>query len=102
MKKLVFFILLISVFTTSFTQKIVDSEKDGKYVMVNGARLWVVTVGSSGDPLILIAGGPGGSHYGLRSFDSLSQNQILIYFDAFGRGKSDTAKNLQEYTLQRD
>jgi proline iminopeptidase len=83
-------------------QQIIDSEKDGKYVYVNGARLWVVTVGSAGDPLILIAGGPGGTHYGLRSFDSLAKNNTLIYFDAFGRGKSDTAKDVKEYTLQRD
>jgi len=26
----------------------------------------------------------------------------LIYFDAFGRGKSDTAKEVKEYTLERD
>jgi proline iminopeptidase len=77
------------------------SEKDGKYVTVNGAKLWVVTVGK-GDPMILIAGGPGGAHPGLRRFDSLANHYMLIYFDAFGRGKSDTAKDLKEYTLERD
>jgi proline iminopeptidase len=80
-----------------------DSWTDGKYVTVNGAKLWVVTVGQ-GEPLILIAGGPGGSHLGLRSFDSLAVkgNIQLIYFDGFGRGKSDTATNVNEYTLARD
>ncbi|MGZ3940149.1 MAG: alpha/beta fold hydrolase [Flavisolibacter sp.] len=78
-----------------------DSQKDGKYVTVNGAKLWVVIVGK-GDPLILIAGGPGGAHVGLRRFDSLASNYMLIYFDAFGRGKSDTAKNVKEYSLERD
>ena len=82
--------------------KAVDSWTDGKYVKVNGAKLWVVTVGE-GDPIIFIAGGPGGTHVGLRSFDSLANNHHqLIYFDALGRGKSDSAKNITEYTLARD
>ncbi|WP_245132276.1 alpha/beta fold hydrolase [Mucilaginibacter straminoryzae] len=90
-------------FTAALGQiKPVDSRTDGKYVKVNGANLWVVTVGE-GDPVIFIAGGPGGAHPGLRSFDKLAENHHqLIYFDAFGRGKSDTAKNVTEYTLQRD
>ena len=79
-----------------------DSYTDGQYYTVNGAKLWVVSVGK-GEPLILIAGGPGGAHLGLRRFDSLAKSNIqLIYFDAFGRGKSDTAKDVKEYTLERD
>jgi Predicted hydrolases or acyltransferases (alpha/beta hydrolase superfamily) len=79
-----------------------DSFTDGKYYTINGAKLWVVTVGT-GDPLILIAGGPGSTHKGIRDFDSLAKSNIqLIYFDAFGRGKSDTAKNVKEYSLTRD
>jgi proline iminopeptidase len=80
-----------------------DSWTDGQYYSINGAKLWVLTVGT-GEPLIIIPGGPGGNHYGYRSFDSLSLkgNIQLIYFDAFGRGKSDTAKNAKEYTLARD
>jgi proline iminopeptidase len=68
---------------------------------VNGAKLWVVTFGK-GDPIVFIAGGPGGSHPGLRSFDSLAKKHTLIYFDAYGRGKSDTAKDVREYSLERD
>ena len=79
-----------------------DSWTEGQYYTVNGAKLWVVTVGK-GEPLIIIPGGPGGNHIAYRSFDSLAKSNIqLIYFDAFGRGKSDTAKNVKEYTLERD
>lgn len=85
--------LIAQTFPNSFT--------DGKYITVNGAKLWVVTVGK-GEPLVLIAGGPGGVHLGLRRFDSLANNNTLIYFDAFGRGKSDTAKDVKDYTLARD
>lgn len=82
-------------------QKFPDSHTDGVYYTVNGARLWTVRVGS-GDPIFLIAGGPGGAHPGMRSYDSLANGHTLIYFDAFGRGKSDTAKNVREYSLKRD
>ncbi|NWF50288.1 MAG: alpha/beta fold hydrolase [Ignavibacteriaceae bacterium] len=78
-----------------------DSFTDGKYYEVNGAKLWTLSFGK-GEPLFLIAGGPGNNHYYLRIFDSLSTSNTLIYYDAFGRGKSDTAKVVTEYTLERD
>ena len=56
----------------------------------------------TGDPIFFIAGGPGGSHYGLRRFDSLYTTNTLVYYDAFGRGKSDTAINVTDYSLERD
>ena len=92
-----FFILTISIYAQNFP----DSETDGKYYEVNGAKIWTVSFGN-GEPIFFIAGGPGNAHYYLRSFDSLSTTNTLVYFDAFGRGKSDTAKNVAEYSLQRD
>jgi proline iminopeptidase len=73
----------------------------GKYVTVNGAKLWIETEGN-GDPLFLISGGPGGSHAGMHSFDSLSKNFTLVFVDYFGRGKSDTALEVKEYSIDRD
>lgn len=78
-----------------------DSQEGGKHYTVNGYKLWTVSFGK-GDPLFFIAGGPGGTHYGLRSFDTLSANFNLVYFDGLGRGKSDLAKNVSEYSLERD
>jgi proline iminopeptidase len=94
----ILFALILSV--TIYAQ-FPDSETDGKYYEVNGAKLWTVSFGE-GEPLFFIAGGPGGTHYGLRYFDSLSTTNTLVYYDAFGRGKSDTAKNVSEYSLERD
>ena len=94
---LIFSFLQFSVFSQTFP----DSYSDGKYVTVNGAKLYVVLVGK-GDPLIIIPGGPGGTHVGYRVFDSLAKDNQLVYFDAFGRGKSDTAKDVKEYSLERD
>lgn len=85
----------------SFGQTFPDSNTDGKYYTVNGAKIWTVRFGT-GDPIFLIPGGPGGAHPGMRGFDSLSGTNTLIYYDAFGRGKSDTAKDVKEYSLKRD
>ena len=78
-----------------------DSQKDGKSYTVNGAKLWTVSFGT-GDPLCIISGGPGSAHVGMRRLDSLSTTNTLVYYDAFGRGKSDTAEDVKDYTLQRD
>jgi len=94
----IFLLLMISI--TVYGQ-FPDSETDGKYFEVNGAKLWTVSFGE-GKPLIFIAGGPGNNHYGLRYFDSLSTTNTLVYYDAFGRGKSDTAEYVTEYSLERD
>jgi proline iminopeptidase len=100
--KLVVKTILILIFTIScFAQNFPDSEKDGKYYEVNGAKIWTVSFGK-GEPIFFISGGPGNAHTYLRAFDSLSTTNTLVYFDAFGRGKSDTAKDVKEYSLQRD
>jgi proline iminopeptidase len=109
MKKNILLLLFLFASIVSFAQDnadttaFPDSWTDGQYYTINGAKLWVVTVGK-GEPLIIVPGGPGGNHFAYRSFDSLSRkgNIQLIYYDAFGRGKSDTAKNPKEYTIARD
>lgn len=108
MKKYMLFLFSISLSLILNSQnvnsiKFTDSWTGGKYYTVNGAKLWVVIVGK-GDPLIIIPGGPGNCHLPYRNLDSLTINSNIqvIYFDPFGRGKSDTAKNVKEYTLERD
>lgn len=101
MRKLLSILPLLLLSVCIYAQKFPDSHTDGKYYTVNGHRLWVVSFGK-GEPLFFIAGGPGGTHYGLRSFDSLSTTNTLVYFDGYGRGKSDTAKSPTEYSLTGD
>lgn len=103
MKRSLLVIVSLLLISNVFGQtKKVDSWTDGQYIKVNGAKLWVVIVGE-GDPIIIIPGGPGGAHLGYRDFDPLTEkHHKIIYFDAFGRGKSDTAKNVAEYTIERD
>lgn len=103
MQKIYLLLCVLCLSGATIAQQFPDSWTDGKYYTVNGAKLYTVTVGE-GQPLIVIPGGPGGAHPGYRRFDSLTlqTNIQVIYFDAFGRGKSDTAKNVTEYSLERD
>lgn len=96
-----FILILFLLISFSILAQFPDSNTDGKFYEINGAKLWTVSFGE-GEPLFFIAGGPGGTHYGLRRFDSLSTTNTLVYYDAFGRGKSDTAKVVSEYTIERD
>jgi proline iminopeptidase len=84
------------------TKDAASNHPKGDYVTVNGARLWYESEGT-GEPLILISGGPGISHdYFHPYFSALRDSYRIIYFDGFGRGKSDRAKDRREYTLAHD
>jgi len=53
--------------------------------------------------MVVIAGGPGCSHTYIQPFlASRIKDHRLIFYDAFGRGKSDRAKDPGEYTFERD
>lgn len=78
------------------------AEPEGNFVTVNGKRLWYRVEGQ-GPPLILIPGGPGVSHKYLWPYFSVLSNEYrVIYFDAFGRGRSERASIPSEYTFGRD
>lgn len=96
---LVAFVSLLSLHV--FAQSKDFHHPDGQYYTINSAKIWVEQKGT-GEPMVLISGGPGGSHTGMHSFDTLSNVCKLIFFDAFGRGKSDQAKDVKEYSLARD
>src|SRR6476660_9910003 len=100
MKNLILLLLIAIPFVSARAQQSFQ-HPPGKYIKVNGAKLWIETEGN-GDPLFLISGGPGGSHVGMHSFDSLSKNFTLVFVDNFGRGKSDTASVATEYSIDRD
>ena len=101
MKKYLLLIFAITFSLTIQAQEYPDSWKDGVYYKVNGKKLYTVSHGE-GDPLFFIAGGPGGAHVGLRQFDPLSSDFTLVYFDGYGRGKSDTSANVWDYSIERD
>src|SRR5687768_10101902 len=74
----------------------------GDFVEVHGLRLWYESEGQ-GDPLLLIAGGPGFSHtYFHPFFSGLADSYRVIYFDAFGCGKSARAQSPSAYSMALD
>jgi len=78
------------------------TEPPGAFVTVNGHRLWYRTSGH-GRPLLLIPGGPGSSHsYFYPALERLTDSFRVIYFDAYGRGRSDHASDPREYSFARD
>jgi proline iminopeptidase len=96
------FIFLVPVSNYPQTTSFKIEHPQGDYVMVNGAKLWYESEGK-GELLLLITGGPGTSHSCFHPyFSALADSYRVIYFDAFGRGKSDQAKSPKEYTFDRD
>lgn len=84
------------------TGKEPNAEPEGHFAVVNGHRLWYRIAGQ-GYPLLLIPGGPGMSHrYLYPGLARLADSFQVIYFDAFGRGQSDRALSLDQYSFDQD
>jgi proline iminopeptidase len=94
-------LVLILNLTQALGQANTYQHPQGQYIKSGKYNLWVETTGK-GKPIVFISGGPGGAHAGMHHFDSLASQYQLIYFDALGRGKSDTAQKVTEYTLAQD
>ena len=74
-------------------------EREEGYVDTNGAIIFYVTIGS-GEPLMLLHGGPGASHdYFLPYLLPLAKNRQLILIDQRGSGRSQRLSDQSEYTL---
>ena len=61
MKRLIksFLLIILTIYTQA--QNFPNTETDGKYYNVNGARLWVVSF-ANGEPIFFIPGGSGNAH----------------------------------------
>ena len=71
----------------------------GRFILVEGVKLWYESEGR-GEPLLLIAGGPGFSHsYFHPYFSALKNSQRVVYYDAVGCGKSDRATPSRAYSF---
>jgi len=101
MKNKLKYLVIILLFSSAITAQEVN-HAPGDYVTVNGKKLWYEVEGK-GDPIILIPGGPGNSHiYFHPWFSELAKNFKVIYFDAYGRGKSVRAKSTDQYSFKGD
>ena len=74
----------------------------GQYVPTPQGKLYYEREGQ-GPPIILVAGGPGGSHASFHPwFSRLARTHTVIYFDNLGRGRSDRLADPKSYTVERD
>jgi proline iminopeptidase len=75
------------------------------YSTVHGYRFYWKIVGEPGPAgtVMTLHGGPGGTHDYLLSFSDLARfGYRVVYYDQLGCGRSELAKNENEYSLERD
>jgi len=78
------------------------SHPTGDSLIINGKKIWYEVEGS-GPPLLLVAGGPGLSHaYFHPYFSTLKDSFQIIYFDAFGCGRSGRDDSTKTYSMAAD
>ncbi len=74
----------------------------GDFVATPDGRIYYEREGA-GPALILVPGGPGGTHANFHPwFSRLAAKYTVIYFDNLGRGRSDRLKDPKRYTVERD
>jgi proline iminopeptidase len=72
------------------------------FIPVTGGRVWYRIVGTgSGQPLLILHGGPGIPHDYLESLDALANERLVIYYDQLGCGKSDRPDNVTFWQIER-
>jgi proline iminopeptidase len=74
----------------------------GTFIDVPGGRIWIESEGS-GEPLLLLSGGPASSHLTFHPYFSALADQFrVLYLDYRGRGKSEHQGALTEISFAGD
>ncbi|MGD8306092.1 MAG: alpha/beta hydrolase [Ignavibacteria bacterium] len=106
MKKLVSIILItfivLSISCYAQLNPSVHDQFTPKFYNINGYNINVEVLGD-GDPIVFLAGGPGNSHdYMQGAFGHYYKTNKVILIDFLGRGLSDDAKDITEYSVEND
>ena len=101
MKKNVFLVFMFAAFISQAQAQQIPKEPAGKFIQVAGHRLWVHVFGK-GEPLLFIPGGPGAAHHFWPDMNRFADSYTVIYYDPFGRGQSERAKDPSAYSLAND
>jgi len=73
-----------------------------KFFEIDGYKINVESLGK-GDAIFFFAGGPGNSHdYMQGNFGQYYKTHQVVFIDMLGRGLSDDAKDLSEYSIEND
>jgi len=75
---------------------------EGQKILIDGYNIHLEVKGE-GDPIFFLPGGPGNSHdYMQGNFGQYYSTHQLVFFDWLGRGLSDNAKDVKEYSVESD
>lgn len=78
------------------------SKFEGEKIEIDGYKIHFEVKGT-GDPIFFLPGGPGNSHdYMQGNFGQYYQSHQVVFFDWLGRGLSDDAKDIEEYSVEAD
>ena len=79
-----------------------DGPVDEGFVGVDGGRIWYAKMGNgSGTPLIVVHGGPGSGSCGLRVWEALGDERVVVRYDQLGAGKADHPTDTTLFTVER-
>lgn len=72
-------------------------------IPVEGGHIWfgVIGVSQGKPPLVLVHGGPGFPSYAFETFECLSDEREVIFYDQLGCGRSDHVTNTAFFSLDR-
>jgi len=91
--KYLFCLALLTLVFYSCRNEPLAKHKEG-YVTVEGGKIWYRILGDGKKtPLLMMHGGPGGTHRSFYQLEPLAQERPLILFDQLGSGKSGVHKD---------
>jgi len=91
--KYLFCLALLTLVFYSCRNEPLAKHKEG-YVTVEGGKIWYRILGDGKKtPLLMMHGGPGGTHRSFYQLEPLAQERPLILFDQLGSGKSGFHKD---------
>lgn len=97
------FILFIGMFSTNALAH-QDPEIAG-YIQVDGGRVWYRLNGAEHlgktPAIIVVHGGPGGTHRGNMPYVALSDKYPVILYDQLGTGNSDRPGKVENWNLDK-
>ncbi len=102
--RFLFFLIILLCFQIGFSQKTVNifDQFESKFIEIDGYKINIEIKGE-GDPIFFLPGGPGNSHdYMQGNFGQYYKSNTVVFFDWLGRGKSDDARDVSEYSVEND
>ncbi len=101
-KALLILLMSLSFSLNAQTDPNIFDKFESKFYTIDGYKINVEVLGE-GEPIFFLPGGPGNSHdYMQGAFGHYYKTNTVVFFDWLGRGKSDNAKDVSEYSVEHD